>query len=235
MLASLIAGRRLAALSGARHRTRSWPSAEFALVGACRRRCGGPRDRSATTTATTRCATTTRSSASTSSARRRDAIYPATVVGKPRQEDFFIGDLLQELLSPLFPLVMPGGRATSGPTARPATTRSPPRSSSERYRREAMASRLPHPRRGAALADEVPARHRPAGGPAGLPRHARARPRAHEPRDGPLRLLEPLDGHARLHRARGQRGLEGRVARPRRPGARAAAASSARRRRRRRT
>ena len=41
-------------------------------------------------------------------ARRRDAIYPATVVGKPRQEDFYIGDLLQELLSPLFPLAMPG-------------------------------------------------------------------------------------------------------------------------------
>ena len=40
-------------------------------------------------------------------ARRRDAIFTATVVGKPRQEDFFIGDLLQELLSPLFPLVMP--------------------------------------------------------------------------------------------------------------------------------
>jgi UbiD family decarboxylase len=40
-------------------------------------------------------------------ARRKDAIYPATVVGKPRQEDFFIGDLLQSLLSPLFPLVMP--------------------------------------------------------------------------------------------------------------------------------
>ena len=39
---------------------------------------------------------------------RHDAIYPATVVGKPRQEDFFIGDLLQELLSPLFPLAMPG-------------------------------------------------------------------------------------------------------------------------------
>jgi UbiD family decarboxylase len=38
---------------------------------------------------------------------RRDAIYPATVVGKPRQEDFFIGDYLQDLLSPLFPLVMP--------------------------------------------------------------------------------------------------------------------------------
>ncbi len=41
-------------------------------------------------------------------ARRHDALYPATVVGKPRQEDFFIGDFLQELLSPLFPLVMPG-------------------------------------------------------------------------------------------------------------------------------
>jgi 4-hydroxybenzoate decarboxylase subunit C len=40
-------------------------------------------------------------------AHRADAIYPATVVGKPRQEDFYIGDLLQELLSPLFPLVMP--------------------------------------------------------------------------------------------------------------------------------
>lgn len=38
---------------------------------------------------------------------RRDAIFPATVVGKPRQEDFFIGDFLQELLSPLFPVVMP--------------------------------------------------------------------------------------------------------------------------------
>lgn len=41
---------------------------------------------------------------------RRDAIYPATVVGKPRQEDFFIGDYLQRLLSPLFPMVMPSVR-----------------------------------------------------------------------------------------------------------------------------
>jgi len=38
---------------------------------------------------------------------RKDAIFPATIVGKPRQEDFFIGDYLQELLSPLFPVVMP--------------------------------------------------------------------------------------------------------------------------------
>lgn len=40
--------------------------------------------------------------------RRRDAIYPATVVGKPRQEDYFIGEYLQSLLAPLFPVVMPG-------------------------------------------------------------------------------------------------------------------------------
>lgn len=39
---------------------------------------------------------------------RDGAIYPATVVGRPRQEDFFIGDFLQDLLSPLFPLVMKG-------------------------------------------------------------------------------------------------------------------------------
>ncbi|CCQ95492.1 4-hydroxybenzoate decarboxylase subunit C [[Clostridium] ultunense Esp] len=40
--------------------------------------------------------------------RRKGAIYPATVVGKPRQEDYYIGEYLQQLLSPLFPLVMPG-------------------------------------------------------------------------------------------------------------------------------
>ncbi len=40
-------------------------------------------------------------------ARRPQAIYSATVVGKPRQEDFFIGEYLQKLLSPLFPVVMP--------------------------------------------------------------------------------------------------------------------------------
>jgi UbiD family decarboxylase len=39
---------------------------------------------------------------------RRDAIYPATVVGKPRQEDYYIGDYFQSLLSPLFPVIMPG-------------------------------------------------------------------------------------------------------------------------------
>jgi UbiD family decarboxylase len=39
--------------------------------------------------------------------RRRDALFPATVVGKPRQEDFYLGNYLQQLLAPLFPLVMP--------------------------------------------------------------------------------------------------------------------------------
>jgi len=71
--------------------------------------------------------------------RRRDAIFPATVVGKPRQEDFYLGDYLQELLSPLFPLVMPpvkqlwsygetGYHSLAGAVVR------------QRYKREAMAS-----------------------------------------------------------------------------------------------
>jgi len=72
-------------------------------------------------------------------ARRRDAIYPATVVGKPRQEDFFIGDLLQDLLSPLFPLVMPGVRSvwSYGETGYHALAGAVVQN---RYRREAMAS-----------------------------------------------------------------------------------------------
>lgn len=41
---------------------------------------------------------------------RKGAIYPATIVGRPKQEDYFIGDFLQDLLSPLFPLVMKGVR-----------------------------------------------------------------------------------------------------------------------------
>jgi UbiD family decarboxylase len=71
--------------------------------------------------------------------RRRDALYPATVVGKPRQEDFYIGDLLQELLSPLFPLVMPGVRDlwSYGETGYHSLAAAVVR---ERYRREAMTS-----------------------------------------------------------------------------------------------
>ena len=72
-------------------------------------------------------------------ARRRDAIYPATVVGKPRQEDFFIGDLLQELLSPLFPLVMPAVRQlwSYGETGYHSLAAAVVK---QRYKREAMAS-----------------------------------------------------------------------------------------------
>jgi 3-polyprenyl-4-hydroxybenzoate decarboxylase len=70
---------------------------------------------------------------------RRDAIYPATVVGKPRQEDFFIGDLLQDLLSPLFPLVMPQVKAlwSYGETGYHSLAGAIVQ---ERYEREAMAS-----------------------------------------------------------------------------------------------
>lgn len=72
-------------------------------------------------------------------AHRRDAIYPATVVGKPRQEDFFIGDLLQELLSPLFPLVMPAVTSlwSYGETGYHSLTAAVVK---QRYRREAMVS-----------------------------------------------------------------------------------------------
>lgn len=72
-------------------------------------------------------------------AHRRDAIYPATVVGKPRQEDFFIGDLLQELLSPLFPLVMPAVRElwSYGETGYHSLAAAVVK---QRYGREAMAS-----------------------------------------------------------------------------------------------
>ena len=72
-------------------------------------------------------------------AHRRDAIYPATVVGKPRQEDFFIGDLLQELLSPLVQLVMPAvvDLWSYGETGYHSLAAANVR---QRYSREAMAS-----------------------------------------------------------------------------------------------
>jgi UbiD family decarboxylase len=70
---------------------------------------------------------------------RADAIYPATVVGKPRQEDFFIGDLLQELLSPLFPLVMPAVEQlwSYGETGYHSLSAAVVK---QRYKREAIAS-----------------------------------------------------------------------------------------------
>jgi UbiD family decarboxylase len=70
---------------------------------------------------------------------RADAIYPATVVGKPRQEDFFIGDLLQELLAPLFPMVMPAVEQlwSYGETGYHSLAAAVVK---QRYTREAMAS-----------------------------------------------------------------------------------------------
>jgi UbiD family decarboxylase len=69
--------------------------------------------------------------------RRARPIIPATVVGKPRQEDFFLGDYLQELLAPLFPLVMPSVRAlwSYGETGYHSLAAAVVE---ERYRREAM-------------------------------------------------------------------------------------------------
>jgi len=71
--------------------------------------------------------------------RRRAPVIPATVVGKPRQEDFYLGDYLQELLAPLFPLAMPGVRAlwSYGETGYHSLAAAVVH---ERYRREAMAS-----------------------------------------------------------------------------------------------
>ncbi len=155
-------------------------------------------------------------------AHRKDAIYPATVVGKPRQEDFFIGDLLQELLSPLFPLVMPGVLSlwSYGETGYHSLAAAVVR---ERYRREAMASAFRILGEGQlSLTKFLLVTDRSVNlkdFPATLDPH----PGAHAAADRPLLVLEPVDGHARLHRPTGERGFEGRVARPRRSGAPAAA------------
>jgi UbiD family decarboxylase len=138
MLASLIAGRRLERCPGPGPHPLV-ASAEFALVGrvpARVRRPEGPfgdhygyyslRHDYPVFEVATLC-------------RRRDAIYPATVVGKPRQEDFFIGDLLQELLAPLIPLVMPGvvDLWSYGETGYHSLAAAVVK---ERYKRESMAS-----------------------------------------------------------------------------------------------
>ena len=69
----------------------------------------------------------------------RDPIVPATVVGKPRQEDYYIGEYLQRLLAPLFPLVMPAlsDLWSYGETGFHALAVAVVR---ERYPREAMAA-----------------------------------------------------------------------------------------------
>jgi 3-polyprenyl-4-hydroxybenzoate decarboxylase len=71
--------------------------------------------------------------------RLRDAILPETVVGKPRPEDFYLGDHLQELLFPLLPDAMPGVRDlwSYGETGYHSLAAAIVH---ERYKREAMAS-----------------------------------------------------------------------------------------------
>jgi UbiD family decarboxylase len=70
---------------------------------------------------------------------RKNAVCAATVVGKPKQEDFFIGDYLQKLLSPLFPIVMPAVTDlwSYGETGFHSLTAAVVK---QRYKREAMAS-----------------------------------------------------------------------------------------------
>ncbi len=70
---------------------------------------------------------------------RKNAIYPATVVGKPIQEDLYIGNFLQKLFSPLFPLVMPQVKAlhTYGEAGFHALAAAIVK---ERYEKEALAS-----------------------------------------------------------------------------------------------
>jgi UbiD family decarboxylase len=70
---------------------------------------------------------------------RRDPILCATVVGKPRQEDFFLGDWLQGLLLPLCKVAMPSVRDlwSYGETGYHALSAAVVQ---ERYGREAMQS-----------------------------------------------------------------------------------------------
>ena len=70
---------------------------------------------------------------------RRDPILAATVVGKPRQEDFFLGDYLQELLTPFIALAMPQVRAiwSYGETGYHSLAAAIVQ---ERYKREAMSA-----------------------------------------------------------------------------------------------
>ncbi|MHC4077380.1 MAG: UbiD family decarboxylase [Planctomycetota bacterium] len=69
--------------------------------------------------------------------RRRDPILNATVVGKPRQEDFYLGDYLQQLLAPFIRLAMPQVKQlwAYGETGYHSLAAAVVR---ERYRREAM-------------------------------------------------------------------------------------------------
>jgi UbiD family decarboxylase len=138
MLASLIAGQRLARVSGIGPHP-IVADAEFALMGSVAPRVRRPEGPFGDHYGYYSLRHDYPVFAVDRIARRHDAIYPATVVGKPRQEDFFIGDLLQELLSPLFPLVMPAvvDLWSYGETGYHSLAAARVR---QRYKREAMAS-----------------------------------------------------------------------------------------------
>ncbi len=139
VLASLLLGQKLAMVENPAGPLSILAQAEFALVGeipARERRPEGPFGDHYGYYSETHDFPTFRCHAI---AHRRDAIFPATVVGKPRQEDFFLGDYLQELLAPLLRLVMPGVRDlwAYGETGYHSLAAA---IVEERYRREAMAS-----------------------------------------------------------------------------------------------
>jgi 4-hydroxybenzoate decarboxylase subunit C len=138
MLASLIAGRRLPQVHG--HGPHPLlADAEFALIGEVAPRVRRPEGPFGDHYGYYSLQHDYPVFAAARMAHRRGAIYPATVVGKPRQEDFFIGDLLQELLSPLFPLVMPAVEQlwSYGETGYHSLAAAVVK---QRYAREAMAS-----------------------------------------------------------------------------------------------
>jgi hypothetical protein len=154
--------------------------------------------------------------------RRRTPIWPATVVGKPRQEDLWIGDFLQELLSPLFPVVMPnvvdlwsygetGYHALAGAVVQGAVR---PGGDAGAFRvlgegQLALTKFL------WVLTDRIDLRD-----PSAVLEHLLARFR---PETDLYVFSQPVDGHARLHGTRGEQGQQGRDARGRGPVARAAA------------
>jgi UbiD family decarboxylase len=139
MLASLIAGERLPQVVAPGHPHPLIGSAEFALMGAVAPRLRKPEGPFGDHYGYYSLQHDYPVFQVKRIAHRKGAIYPATIVGKPRQEDFFIGDLLQELLSPLFPLVMPAVEQlwSYGETGYHSLGAAVVK---QRYKREAMAS-----------------------------------------------------------------------------------------------
>jgi UbiD family decarboxylase len=82
---------------------------------------------------------------------RKDPILCATVVGKPRQEDFFLGDYLQDLLLPLAGLVAMPACVRPVVVRRDGLPRARGRRRAGTLRTRGDAERVPHPRRRPAL------------------------------------------------------------------------------------